>query len=276
MVEDNTGVVASSTITGAGAAQTGCQNIGVPMYFSPVVDANDWTTAMNAVPIPPGKQLILIMNPNSGPGTQGDPDFLTYQKDVTAAQNNKIKVYGYVATGNGNISSATVHTQATEYRDWFGVDGIFLDQVLGDAAHLEYYTGLVSDITTSLPGKGAWLNPGVYPDERYMNIPVPTPPQLIVNVFENTYAVYLNPTDPVPSWINNYPGDRMSHIIHSTDATDLTTPLSTSIQRNAGWVYFTECKIGASSPCPDKGNPYAKLSKYWLELVQKTRSACTP
>jgi len=269
---DNTGTIAGSTITGSGAAQAGCQNIGVPMYVLPVENSDDWTTALSSIPIPTGKQLILIMNPASGPGTQGGPEFLRYQKDVAAAHTNGIKIYGYVSTqdktGN-NISPDVIHTQVMDYISWFNVNGIFLDQVVGDAAHLAYYTGLVSDITTSLPGGGVWLNPGVYPDERFMNIPVPPSSQLLVNVFENTYAIYLNPVDP-PAWITNYAGDRITHLVHTTNATDLTTALKLSIQRNAGWVYFTERD-------PNVEDPWARLSKYWTtDLVPRTRSACNP
>ena len=112
-------------------------------------------------------------------------------------------------------------------------------------------------------GANVMLNPGVYPDQSYLNISVPSTSMLIVNVFEDSYANYLNAT--VPSWAFSYPAIKMSHLVYSATAAQMPNAVSLSSQRNVGWVFVTD--LGVS-------NPWAALPSYWSSLTALVKSGC--
>ena len=74
---------------------------------------------------------------------------------------------------------------------------IFLDEASSDGGGAAYYQRLASYIHGVNPGSKVMLNPGTYPDQRYMSIGD------IVMVYENTYASYVKLR--VPGWVRNYP-----------------------------------------------------------------------
>ena len=90
------------------------------------------------------------------------------------------------------------------------------------------------------------LNPGTYPDQRYMSIGD------IVMVYENTYASYVKLR--VPGWVRNYPAAKFAHAIYATSSSQLADAIGLSRQRNAGYIYVT----GNSG-----ANPYRSLPAYW-------------
>ena len=107
------------------------------------------------------------------------------------------------------------------------------------------------------------LNPGVYPDQSYLNISVPSTSMLIVNVFESAYSNYVNLS--VPSWAFSYPAIKMSHLVYAATAAQMPNAVTLSSQRNVGWVYVTD--LGSS-------NPWAALPSYWGTLTAQVRTGC--
>jgi hypothetical protein len=145
-------------------------------------------------------QNVMIMNPNSGPGDKIDQN---YVKAVDKAQQAGIKILGYVATTYGNkrleesttqISNqqASVFKEINQYYNWYGVDGIFLDESASGPEKLDYYKQ-ISEHIKSKGGQKSFtvLNPGVYPDEGY------TKYSDVILTFEGTYQSYQ--TLPIPS-----------------------------------------------------------------------------
>ncbi|MDP2308505.1 MAG: spherulation-specific family 4 protein [Pseudomonadota bacterium] len=220
----------------SGSTGTACSQIAIPSYFYP---GSLWDQAVSGAP----KVGILIANPDSGPGGSVDPEYVSA---VTKAKAAGVRVIGYVYTSYGNRSAAEVKADIEKYKSWYQVDGIFLDEVSDQAGLIPYYQD-VADYVRAGQGSLVMLNPGVYPDEGYMNVGD------IVVVFEDDYSVYLNAT--VPSWASNYPPSKFSHLVYAApDGAALDRAASLAGQRNAGYIYVT------SDILP---NPWDELPSYW-------------
>lgn len=255
--------VCFSAVTLSTMAQV-CENIAIPAYFYPSQPTSQWNTAVNNAPLPTGRQQILIMNPNSGPGKKYDPNYASAIATVHSAGTGFL-VIAYVHTKYGNRSLSTVKGEIDTYYSWYpAIDGIFVDETASDAAHVSsYYQPLANYITSKKTGANVMLNPGVYPDQSYLNISVPSTSMLIVNVFESNYGNYVSLT--VPSWAFSYPAIKMSHLVYSATSTQMPNAVTLSSQRNVGWVYVTD--LGVS-------NPWAALPSYWSTLTAQVKTGC--
>lgn len=228
------------------SAQTVCQRLSIPSYFYP---GTRWTQAINSAP----KVDFMLINPNSGSGTSSNSDYVS---TVNQARTAGIKIYGYVYTNYGNRPISEVTQEIDNYRNWYNVDGIFLDETASSSSQLSYYQQLATYIRTR-PNAKVILNPGTFPDEGYMTIGD------IIVVFEDRYSNYINLT--LPTWINNYSADKYWHIIHSTSIAQSRKALSLSKQRRAGHIYITDDKLP---------NPYDTLPKNWSYLLANIPQTC--
>src|SRR4029079_5328830 len=149
---------------------TTCAPSLIPAYLRP-----DGIVALaDAAPGP----RLLIVNPASGPGEHPDAD---YRRAIAHAQARGARVLGYVSTTFGQRHYADVLADAGRYRDWYGVDGIFLDEVSHDDAQLPYYAAL----SHSLRGDGELvLTPGTVPARGYFDLAD------VVVTYEGPFADY--------------------------------------------------------------------------------------
>jgi hypothetical protein len=129
--------------------------------------------------LPPRRRLVIV-NPASGPGAAPDP---RYQSAIRTLQRSGGAVLGYVPTGYGGRPTADVRADIDRYRDWYGVDGIFLDEASASARDVPRYRGLVEHARAAT-GRPVVLNPGVEPAPGYFEIAD------IVVTFEGAYADY--------------------------------------------------------------------------------------
>lgn len=214
--------------------------LAIPSYFYPGGATSAlWPQATAAAP----KVSIMIMNPNSGPGLSADPN---YQSAVAAAQAAGIKVLGYVPTTFGARPQGDVETDINNYKSWYAVDGIFLDETSDQLSFVSYYQTLATYIR-STSGTFVMLNPGVYPVEQYMAVG-----DLIV-VFEGSYTSYASAV--VPTWARGYPATRFSHLIYNTpDVTSFNQAMVLASQRNVGYIYVTDDNLP---------NPWDTLASYF-------------
>lgn len=204
------GVINSATKAEAGL----CQSISIPAYFYP---GTYWTQATAAAP----RVGVMVMNPNSGPGTAKNSDYVTA---VNNAQRQGIKVIGYVPTSYGNRSATDVKTEIDQYKTWYAVDGIFLDEVAKETDFLAYYTDIANYIR-SIKGTLVMLNPGTVPAEDYIKLAD------ITIVFEDTYSNYQN--WQAPAWLFNYPANKFAHLVHSTsDTTQMNNAIELAVARS--------------------------------------------
>ena len=226
-----------------------CRAVFIPAFFSP---GDQWTQAIESQPPP---HTIILDITSTGAGSAPEPGFLAVVKRAQAAGT---RVLGYATTDYGHRPAAAVEADVRNYRAWYGVTDTFLDLAANGADQLGYYQTLASYIRAVNPGATLWLNPGEYPDQRYMSI------ANVLMVFEGSYASYRDLQ--VPSWAQHYPAARFAHTIYATPASDLTSAVALSGSRGGGNVYVTD-RSGA--------NPYSGLPGYWSREDTAITSSCT-
>lgn len=228
------GAVTVRLVTGS---RSSCQEAVVPAYFYP---GADWAKAITSKPPP---SLMILDVTSSGAGSSPDRN---YQAAVKRAQRAGITIMGYSSTDYTRRPAAAVEADVSHYRSWYHVTDIFLDEASSDGGGAAYYQRLATYIHGVNPGSKVMLNPGTYPDQRYMSIGD------IVMVYENTYASYVKLR--VPGWVRNYPAAKFAYVIYATSGSELAGAISLSQRRNAGYIYVT----GNSGT-----NPYSSLPAYW-------------
>jgi Spherulation-specific family 4 len=170
-------------------------------YIHPVAGADDWRRVEAAA----DSLRAVVLNPASGPGSGPDPDpgFAALAARLRAA---RVPLLGYVDTAYGGIAHHAVIDDVERHRDWYAVDGVFLDQVASGAALIPHYRRL----TVSARAVGAGfvaLNPGTHPDPGYADFA-----DLLVT-FEGPWKAYRDLE--VPAWTSDHPATRFCHLVHS-------------------------------------------------------------
>jgi Spherulation-specific family 4 len=239
----------SGANTSAGSTAI-CERIAVPAYFS----SPYWETAIHSAD--PPADLILDVD-GTGAGNSPDKQLQGLVRQALAAG---ITVLGYSSTVDGERPLAQVEADVRHYAKWYGVHSIFLDRVSGQPAQVSYYKTLAAYIHHAHPGAQVWLNPGDYPDQRYMAIGD------VVMVFEGSYAQYL--TAVVPSWVQSYPAAKFAHTIFATPGNVLNNALELAKQRRAGHIYVTDL-VDANG-----ANPYQGLPNYWAAEDAEATAGC--
>ena len=216
---------------------TVCQKLVVPAYFTVV---SEWGPAEASTPEP---STMILGVTSTGPGSAPNASLQAF---VTRARAKGITILGYVATNYEQRPMAAVEADIRDYKAWYGVTDIFLDQVTRTLAQIDYYETLSDYIHQTNPGSRVWLNPGVYPNQLYMALGD------VVMVYEGTFADYVGLRPP--AWTDEYAASRFAHVIFATPSSELLRALQLAQTRNAGYVYVTD---GTGS------NPYGSLPSYW-------------
>lgn len=228
-------VSAAMESPGAAAQPTVCQRLAVPSYFLP---GPAWDAAVGATPT----VRYLILNPASGPGVGRDE---AYAATVKRARATGVTVLGYIDTANGERDAGLVVQDIDSYRHWYGVDGIFLDQVSGFAGDVAYYRRIAGQVRTTA-GLLLALNPGRYPAESYARLGD------VLVTFEGTDVSYRGLL--VPDWAKRYSPDRFWHLIYATPEARMPAVLALARARGVANVYVTDGRMA---------NPWKGLPSYW-------------
>lgn len=216
------------------------QSVAVPSYFYP---GDTWTHLEKGAPT----VGLGIINPSSGPSDRLDPN---YVKQVNSTRAKGITVLGYVHTDYTVKPLADVRADVDRYYDWYGVDGIFFDDVTNDCATAGYYNELHDYVKAKASGATVVLNPGTNTGECYMAA------SDILVTFEDSYDQYQG-WQP-SGWETKYPANRFWHLIINTSRSNLPSAIAKSKSHNIGWVHVTD----------DSGaNPWDSLPSYWSQQL---------
>jgi hypothetical protein len=233
----------------------------VPAYFYPswMPSLNEWHQLSWAAQ--QGAQVTAIMNPWNGPGTAFNSDYAASINDLRAAGG---KVIGYVYTCYGiNLctpevpptrSSSDVVADAQKYADWYGVDGVFLDEMATQPGALPFYQTVSNALKAAHPGWQIVGNPGVTPTSGY---------NALANTlmsFEGSYTDFVN--GPFLAGLTNAAGT--GAIVHTvmTEA-QMHEVMGLARQHGLGAIYITDGTMAS-------GNPYLHLPSYWQAEVLAT------
>jgi hypothetical protein len=233
-------------VAAACPASTRSQSTFVPAFFEPP----EWSRAVTGGRAP----AVMILNPASGPGTAPDP---ALQDAVRQARAAGARIIGYIGTNYAHLPAGQARREVSDYRSWYHVGGIFLDQTPTEGSgQLGYYRGLAGYIR-QVTGGVIWINPGTVPDRSYLSV------ASVVMIFEGSWAEYQHLT--LPAWVRDYPADRFAHTIYATPAAAVTGAARLARDRNAGYLFLT----------PDAGaNPYGGLPAYWPREQAVVAGSC--
>jgi hypothetical protein len=199
---------------GSDDRRASCPGSLVPAYLKP-----EAILALVERSTPP---RLLVINPASGPGPAPDA---TYREAIAAAQAGGAHVLGYVPTTWAARPAADVEAEIDRYRDWYGVDGVFLDEAAAGASRLGYYHAL-SHHARAAGADFVVLNPGLMPAREYFDIA-----DAIVT-FEGPISAYRRRRETQ----SVEPG-RTAHLIYGASREQALRALEPT--PSAGYVYVT-------------------------------------
>lgn len=246
-------VLALLMTTWAGAVSAASFEILVPAYFYPAGTGLDYWGQMTAAAAK--APIIAILNPGSGPGSTVDPAYVAAVANLRAAGG---RIVGYVHTSYGTRPLAEVTQEVLRYRDFYAVDGFFVDEMANDgsAASVGYYASLYDYMKALNPSHRVIGNPGTNTQEVYLARP--TADALVV--FEGDARAYRRYTPD--AWAAAYPASRFGHLLYGVnDWHAARSALDTAARRNAGLVYVTDDRLDP--------NPWDALPSYWSALVRE-------
>lgn len=232
--------------------------IHIPLYIYPFhwVPGNEWQQVSDLIAANPDVEFIIKINPNSGPDTSQNADFIAGLNILTAGSNPlHTKILGYVFTSYGARAIADVKTDIDRYDSFYGqyLRGIFLDEmenITGDESYYQEVTAYCHDRNFL-----SWGNPGTAVAESYVS--------------GNTVDIFqISETDGYPSsstisaatFNGTYPTSRFAIGIYNaaTYNTTLLEDFATKVQ----YLFVT------SDVSP---NPYDTVSQYIDDLALHSR-----
>ena len=116
------------------ASTTGQVGVIIPLYTYPT--DSSWSAVAAAKESYPSVPIIAIINPNSGPGSSQDENYVSGITNLEAAG---VTVIGYVATGYGSNSISSMESQINDYQSWYpNIQGIFFDEMSTSGSEQSY------------------------------------------------------------------------------------------------------------------------------------------
>jgi hypothetical protein len=145
--QSSTGTGGGSTTGTGGSSTTGAGGAGptstaggtiVPLYTSP--SDPSWDAIITAAEAHPTVHVVAIVNPSNGPGSSKSSG---YTAGIAALQAANIKVLGYVATGYGSHSIASMEAEMDTWKSFYPtVQGVFFDEQSNAASDVPHYQTL--------------------------------------------------------------------------------------------------------------------------------------
>lgn len=185
----------------------------VPAYFHPVESADSWRRLLA---VPP-RLVVLDL------GEDREPAFGPLITRLAAAGS---EVLAKVDTDFGLRPAADVRAELRRLRAWYGVRGVYLDQVAACADRLAHYREIVDGVRGTIV-----LNPGVYPDPGYATLAD------VLVTFEGPLPAYRAIREP--AWARALARGRFCHLIHGV-AERVRTATMRKAARLAGAVHVSD------------------------------------
>ena len=250
----------------------------VPAYFypssNPALSQWDEMTAAASAAVLAGTRITAIMNPDNGPGTTPNAD---YSAAVSAFRAAGGRVLGYVYTCYGGSicnsalppthSAAQVLAEAQRYTDWYGVDGIFLDEMSNLASDLPFYTAVADGLRAARPGASIFGNPGTSTLEAYLAVA-----DTLVTFERGTASYTESSSQP---WMTTAAPARQAHLHYNvTGVAAMQTLVQQAYARHAGYIYITDDRYTPGNPAED--NPWDQLPSYFAAEIAAVSSVPEP
>jgi len=241
------------------SATTSVSSAGIlfPLYIYPGNSCSGWSAVSSAIKSYPDLTFYIVVNPASGPGSQGSQPDANYQACIPTLKYSNSIVVGYVDTGDGTRASSLVTGDIDTYVGWsstYSVQGIFFDQVSNANSYLSTYTSYSTYARRSF--NFVILNPGTAIPSGYYSIA-----DLILSA-ENYYSSFSTSQLVIGS---STPASKQAVVLHSGPVTPDTTLIAQLVQLGIGAIFMTDITLN--------NNPYGSLPTDWSLFVQDVHTA---
>jgi Spherulation-specific family 4 len=145
----------------SGASTGASAGVIVPLYGYP---GQNWQSLVQAKEAYPSVPVIAVINPSDGPGSWQDPNFVS---GIQQLQSVGISAVGYISTGYASVPLWQVEQEISTYRQFYGLSGVFLDEMSNVPGYESYY----STLTSYASSVGMWItvgNPGAPVPSSYL------------------------------------------------------------------------------------------------------------
>lgn len=145
--------------------------VHIPLFIYPTVwiEGNEWQQLADFMAQYPGVQFIITVNPDSGPGTVQNSDFVA-GFDILKGQGNDshVKILGYVFTDYGARAIQDIKDDIDAYNDFYPsyINGIMLDEMDSVTGNESYYSEITDHVHQYF--QISWGNPGTAVAESYV------------------------------------------------------------------------------------------------------------
>src|SRR2546425_12977093 len=187
--------------------------------------------------------MVAIINPGGGPGSSPNTNYATLTQRLHSVG---IIVVGYTWANYGSRNISDVFTAIDEYKSWYNVDGIIIDQMSYTGGDENYY----SRLTTHARSIGLTLvigNPGTETLPSYVR----TVDAIVIH--ENSGLPSIN---YLGGWHANYDKANWGILPHGVNS--LNKPYVASASKYVGYIYMSN----GTMP-----NPWNTLPPYFGDLV---------
>jgi len=201
-----------------------------------------------------------------------------------------VTLLGYVPTNFANRDGlaplSQVRSDIALYHEFFGVNGIFLDEAasgystsgVDEHAIENYYQGVYDDIRSlTEPNFTSVINPGTHTNEEYFLSPA-TDKSVI---FENHQGWESYTPDP---YVSQLPSKNFAILLNKVSSIEeMKHAIDLALERNIGYVYVTnDGRCDSTSPLSCTTNPWDSLPSYWeeelthIELINQSTTVPEP
>jgi serine/threonine protein kinase len=225
----------------------------VPAYFYPAGEGlKHWDRLLEA---PDPTSVVVIANPDSGPGKVTDPNFV---RVIERARQKGFMVIGYVSTVYAKRPIEEVKADIDRWVLFYpGVRGMFFDEQASAAEPISYYEAVYRHARKERRLDLVINNPGTICAEEYLARPAADVECLVESGKE--FGSY-HP----PPWATGYPALRFAGTLFGNDdVTKMKQYVLEMVAKRVGYCYITDGK---------EPNPWNRLPRYWeaeVEVVQQ-------
>lgn len=170
----------------------------LPLYIYPSGDTpqkGTWGPLFDAISANPQTDFTVIVNPDSGPGSDPYPDDNYIAHIAQLNTYPSVTTLGYTHASYTDRDINAVEADIQTYANWanyadanIAIDGIFIDEAPGTATNetLSYMKQAASTVRAAFPARHntVMTNPGVQVDVGFYAFAD------FINVFENAYSQY--------------------------------------------------------------------------------------
>jgi Spherulation-specific family 4 len=236
------------SITGAAlalATQASATGLIMPIYGN---TATQFSAAIAAA----GKvSMIAVINPDDGPGSRKVSGI---SGNVSKLRSAGAIAAGYVNSFYGGESLSSVYAQIDHHVAWYGVNGVFIDEMSNSTSKVSYYTSIYK--YAKAKGLRVIGNPGTNVSSKFSPV-------------ADTLVTYEDPqskgwsTHSPSSWTTGQAASKIAAIVYASSAGSMKAVVDKAIARRYGWVFVTD---GSG------GDPFGKAPSYLASEADYVRS----